>query len=38
MGKLLDITTAVTKCKEQRHDDHETVLLDAYYREQPKKK
>lgn len=36
MGKLLDIMHAVDECKKRR-DDQETVLLNAYYREQPKK-
>ena len=38
MGKLLDITAAVSACKKQRRDDEKIVLLDAYYREQPDKK
>ena len=36
MGKLLDITAAMAECK-KRQDDRDDILLDAYYREQPKK-
>ena len=38
MGKLLEISDAITECRKKRCDDIETVLLDAYYGQQPYKK